>query len=195
MATKNLSTTLKTEAARPFYAVVGATDLAVELARGYATTIQGRVADVQTQVTKIERDPKALRDQALVAVATRVNELQGDVNETVADVNETYTELAARGENLVLRIRKQQATQDAKASARTTSAKAKTTTTQATKATKKTAKTANASAKRTAKTTKTAAKKNTGPAKSSTKATGTAAKKTAAATAKATSDAASKVGA
>ena len=195
----------KIDATRPFYAVVGAGDLAVEYARTAAT-------DVQARISKVDIEPKTLRDQARTVVLTRVEELteeakdaqaklearvvdlQADakafpskfesyVNETVTTANSAYGDLASRGRDLVNRIRKQQATQDTKAAANTTVAKAKTTKTQ----------TAN-SAKKTAGTTKSAARKTSSTAKSNVKATSTSAKKTASAGTDAASSAADKVG-
>lgn len=186
--------TIKIDATRPFYAVVGAGDLAVEYARSYAT-------DVQTRFAKAELEPKALRDQARSLVVTRVDvltkdakvaqaklearvaDLQSDAKalrpmvesfttETVAELNEAYTDLAARGLDLVNRLRKQQATQDAKAAGKTTVAKARTAKTQTVKS----------------------AARTTSAAKTSAKATGTSAKKTAAATTDAVTDAATKIG-
>jgi hypothetical protein len=134
---------------------------------------------VQKNVKGFEFEPKALREQTVTAVNSRVSELRSDalaqaekvqtrVNENVATVTDTYGDLAKRGETLVARIRKQEATKATAASAKTTAAKAKTTKTQAKKTTKK--------------------------ASSSAKATGTSAKKTASNAAKATSTGASKVG-
>jgi hypothetical protein len=176
--------------AKPLYAGVGATDLAVEYVREYVTDVQKKFAevqkDVQTRFAGVQKnvkgfdfEPKALREQTV----TRVSELRTDaraqaakvqtrvqtrVNDNVATVTDTYGDLASRGEKLVTRIRKQEATKATAASAKTTTAKAKTTTTQA----KKTAKKAGSSAK----------------------ATRTSAKKTASKAAKATSTGASKVG-
>ena len=160
--------TRKIDATRPLYAVVGAGDLAVEYARK-------STADVQARFAKIELEPKALRDQAVTVVSTRIDELGEDakgarstvesrakearstvesraketraqieayVNGTVSEVTETYGDLAERGRNLVARVRRQQATQDAKAAAKTTTAKAKTAKTQTTKSAKGTASTA-----------------------------------------------------
>ena len=172
--------------------------------------------DVQARVNKLDLEPKALRKQAVTvfnervealtkdakarraAIETRVEELRADakeiptrvqhlIDENVETVNETYTDLAKRGETLVERIRRQQSTKKTVTSARTTSAKAKTTKTQATKATKTTA-------KKTAKKASTTARKSSAAPKSSAKATVTAAKKTASNAAQATTDAASKVG-
>ena len=206
----------KIDATRPFYAVVGVGDLAVEYARTTAT-------DVQARFSKVELEPKALRDQARTVVVSRVDELaegakgaqakfearaadfQSDakklpakvesfVNETVAEATETYEDLAARGKDLVARIRRQQATQDAKAAANTTAAKAKTAKTQTSNSAQGSGTAVKNSAQNAAKTG-TAAAKNTGStAKRNVKATSTSAKKTASATTRATTDAASKVG-
>lgn len=173
----------KIDATRPFYAYVGAVDLAVEFARGAAT-------DVQARINKVELEPKALRHQARTVVASGVDE-----------VSDAYGDLTARGKNLVTRVRRQQATQDAKAAAETTKAKAKTAKTQTSNSADTTTETAKKSASNAAKSTKTAAKqtktaaKQTGDtAKRNAKATSTSAKKTASATTRATADAASKVG-
>lgn len=196
--------TLKNDVTRPFYAVVGAGDLAVEYARTYAT-------DVQARLSKVDLEPKTLRDQALTVVTTRVEELTKDAkaaqaklesavaelqadaktlpakvesftNETVAELTETYGDLAVRGKDLVTRIRNQQSTRDAKAAAKTAVAKAKAAKTQTAK-----------SVKASTGTAKTAAEKTAATAKSSAKAT-TAAKKTASATDDAVTDAAAKIG-
>lgn len=192
---------IKTEATRPLLAGVGVTDLAVERVRGY-------VADVQKRLADLDLEPRALREQARAAVSTRVEALSKDaaarrsaiesrvaelqdeakslptrvqaaLNDNVIVFNTTYADLAKRGEVLVSRIRRQEATQDAVAQAETTVAKAKATRTTATK----TAKKSTATAKKAATATK-----------SSAKATGTAAKKAAASSAAAATDAAEKVG-
>jgi heparin binding hemagglutinin HbhA len=200
---------IKTEAARPLYAGVGVTDLAVAAVRDYVADVQKRLAgvqkDVQARITDLELEPKALRDQAVVVVGARVDalskdararraaiearvaELQADAKAIPTTVTGTYAELAKRGETLVERIRKQQSTKDAQASAATTTAKVKTTTTQAKKA-------GSTTAKKTAKKASTTAKKSSAAPKSSAKATATAAKKTASSTAQAATDAAAKVG-
>lgn len=204
--------TLKIDATRPFYAVVGAGDAAVEFARTYAN-------DVSTRFAEIDLEPKALRDQARTIVVAGVDELTKDAkeaqarlearvadisadaksfpgrvesftNETVSELSEAYVDLAARGRDLVTRIRKQQATQDAKAAGKTTVAKAKTARTQ----TAKSAKSSATTAKNAAGTTTSAAKKTGATAKRNTKATTTSAKKAASATAQATTDASQKVG-
>ena len=207
---------IPTEAARPLYAGVGATDLVVGYVRDAFADLQKQFADVQkdlqTRVTSIDLEPKALRDQALTVVATqidalskdakatreaiekRVAELQADASSIPATVTSTYSDLAKRGEVLVGRIRTQESTKATTTAAKTTTAKAKTTKTQATKAAKKTTTTAKKSTKSTAKKATSTAKKTSAAPKSSAKATATAAKKTASAAAAATTDAAAKVG-
>jgi heparin binding hemagglutinin HbhA len=173
-------TTTKANPTRPFYAAVGGVDIAVAFART-------GLSDVQTRLSKVDLEPKALADQGRTLVVARVDELQKEakvlpsrfeakvnelvagLNGTVDDLNKQYVELAVRGKNLVARIRRQQATQDLKAETKKTVTRAKTTTTQA--------------------------KKAASTAKSSAKATRTSAKKTATAAKKATEGAAAKTGA
>ena len=189
---------IPTEAARPLYAAAGATDLVVGYVRDAFADLQKQLADVQkdvqTRITSIELEPKALRDQAVTVVTAQIDALSKDakarreaiearVVELQAEANSAYADLAKRGETLVGRIRTQESTQATAAAAKTTTAKAKTTRTQATKAAKKTTTTA-----------KKTAKKSSSTPKSSAKATATAAKATASNTAKAVTDAAAKVG-
>ncbi len=197
--------TLKTQATKPLYAGVGATDRVVAVVRDYVT-------EMQKSVKKIDLEPKALRDQATTVVNSRVDAISKDakarrtaVEKRVAElqvealalpgkvqaqVTDAYGDLVVRGEGLVTRIRKQESTQATKTAAKTTTTKAKTTTTQAKTATKKTADTA----KKSASTAKKTAAKKSAPAKSSAKATATAAKKTAETATTAAADAAEKVG-
>ena len=227
---------IKLEATRPLYVGVGVTDLAVEAVRDYVADVQKRFVDVQKTVSGIELQPQKLREQATHVVSTRVDalskdakarreaiearvaELQAEAQALVTDgvetVTGTYTDLAKRGESLVGRIRRQESTQATKRSAKTTTAKAKTTRTQGastanatakktsagakstakstTSAAKTTAKTATTGAKKTTQRATTTAKKSSAP--SSAKATTTAAKKTASNATTAVSDAAQKVG-
>jgi DNA repair ATPase RecN len=114
----------KTEAVKPLYAVAGATELAVELARGYAT-------EAQTRVSKVELEPKSIQAQARTRVEelqkeakdaqarfeARVTELQKEakefpakfesvLNEALDELNTTYADLQVRGEKFVRAIRK-----------------------------------------------------------------------------------------
>jgi chromosome segregation ATPase len=181
---------IKTEATRPFYAYVGATDRAVEAFRE-------SVADFQKRIADFDFEPQALRDRAAKLVAARVEALSEEAQDRraaiearVAELQERYDELVTRGETLVERIRKQESSQAAAKAAGTASAKAKTTSTQAGKASKTTA----AKAKSAAKSTSSTAKSEAARPKSSAKATGTAARKAAANGAQATVDGAKKVG-
>lgn len=214
MATKTKQ--LKLDATRPFYAAIGAGDLAVEFARTAAAELQGRFG-------KVDLEPKALREQARAAVNVRVeefnkeardaqarfedriDELQAEaralpgriedlVTEYVEELNEAYGELASRGRTLVTRIRRQQSTNDAVAHAETTVAKAKTGRTQTSKAAKSGTRTTKSSATKTARTARSTAKKTAGAASTNARATGTAAAKTASSAGKASGDAAAKVG-
>jgi hypothetical protein len=119
---------LKAEAVKPLFAVAGATEVAYEFARGYT-------AQAQTRVSKIERDPKALQEQAISLVNARITELQKDakdaqakfearvtelqkdaralpkkvqneIDDTVTELAKTYADLVERGEKIVTAIRK-----------------------------------------------------------------------------------------
>jgi DNA repair exonuclease SbcCD ATPase subunit len=106
----------KTEAVKPLFAVAGATELAVELARGYATEaqksaqerfteVQSRVSGVQARVAKVERpSAEALQAQA----RTRVDELKAEAKEAqarfearVAELQKDAREFPARFEALL----------------------------------------------------------------------------------------------
>jgi hypothetical protein len=115
--------------ARPVYAGVGATDLAVEIVRGYVTDVQAkvnaRVADVQKSVKGFEvPQPKSLQDKAVAQLTdtrtkfeAKLAELQADakafpakaqtkLDENVATLTKQYADLAKRGESVVIKIRK-----------------------------------------------------------------------------------------
>src|SRR5215217_6363149 len=83
----------KTEAVKPLYAVAGATELAVELARGYATeaqkATQERFTDVQSRVQKVDFDTKSLQAQA----RTRVEQLQADAKDAQTKFEARIAEL------------------------------------------------------------------------------------------------------
>lgn len=220
---------IKSEATQALYAGAGVVDLAVEVVRDYVSSTQAKVTEVQDDVQTRVKDaqtkatsfkPETIRDSVTkeakerrAAIEAKIAELQAEAkalpekakktgDDYVATVTSTYADLAKRGETLVARIRKQESTQAATASAKSTVSRAKATKTSATKTA--------AAAKSTAKTAKTTAKKASTPApvkgaatttrkraaatKSAAKATGTTAKKTAAKTAEAVTDAAKKVG-
>jgi hypothetical protein len=125
----------KTEAVKPLFAVAGATELAVELARGYATeaqkATQDRFSDVQTRVQKVDFDTKSFQAQAKTRVEqlqadakdaqakfeARITELQKEakdfpakfearLNDALEELTATYTELQVRGEKFVAAVRK-----------------------------------------------------------------------------------------
>ena len=110
--------TVPAAAARPLYAGVGVTDLAVEKVKGY-------VADVQKSVKDLEvPQPKNLQDKAVAQFndtrakfEAKLAELQADAkalpskfqgryDENVATLTKQYADLAKRGESVVTKIRK-----------------------------------------------------------------------------------------
>lgn len=128
---------IKTEAARPLYASVGATDRAVEVVRDYVAEVHKKLTDVQQvlnetvtrTVSDLDLQPQALRDQAVTAVLAgaealskdakarraaieaRVSDLQAEAQtrlvEGLETMNNLYAELAQRGELVVARLRSQ----------------------------------------------------------------------------------------
>lgn len=213
----------KIDATRPFYAVVGAGDLAVNYARTAATDVQARFA-------KVERDPKALREQALTRFNTRVEELTGDAKDAQTKLEERAKEAQKKLEGRLstlqadakslpnkvegyvndavaevveaygeLAVRGQALVTRIRTQQATKEAKgaARSTVTRAKTAKTQTTKSARSTAgtaKKSAGTTKQAAKKTGATAKRSTKATTTSAKKAASSTSEAAGEAAKKVG-
>ena len=219
-------TTTNNDLRAPLYATLGATDRAVEIVRDSVSDLQTRLTELQQSINKLERDPQALRVRATreaqerrAAIEARVNELRSRalavptrVQTLLAENEVAYSQLVARGDALVRRVRRQKSTQDTVKATRTASSKAKTTATQASKAGRSTAKSAQGAAKSTAKSaqdaakstaksakssaksTSTTARRQSQAPKSSAKATSTSAAKAAKSATKATADAAKKVG-
>jgi len=86
----------KTEAKKPLFAVAGATELAVEFARGYATEaqkatqerlteVQTRVSDVQARVAKVDLEPYLTTTSDIVALM--VLEYQTHVHNLITRAN------------------------------------------------------------------------------------------------------------
>ena len=86
---------IKSEATRPFYATVGATDLAVEVARNYVNDLQARVVDVQKKVQAFEFEPKTLNDKAVAEFNSRRGSLTKDAREAQARLEGRLKELQA----------------------------------------------------------------------------------------------------
>jgi hypothetical protein len=95
---------LPAAAARPLYAGVGVTDLAVEYVREAVADVQKRfvtvqkdvqtrVAGVQKNVKSFEFEPKSLRDQATTVVTARVDALTKDAKARRAAVEARVAEL------------------------------------------------------------------------------------------------------
>jgi heparin binding hemagglutinin HbhA len=175
----------------PLYVIAGAGDLAVEKFRAVSDDVTSRVAKLdqkslqttlQSELTK--RQAKLAKGQAELSkrlealavdaktVPAKLRELpavaQASLTTVLGQAEETYDDLAVRGKEVVTRIRKQKATEDLVAQAKTTVSKAK--------------------------ATRTTARKTADTAAGNVKATATSARKTAKTATKAASDAASKVG-
>ena len=115
----------KTIDTTPLYAVVGATDLAVEKAREARADLDKRAeaarADLDKAPTTVAARATSVADQVKELPALALN--QGMV--VSGKVAEGYSDLATRGKGFVKRIRTQRATQDLMAQAETTVAQAK----------------------------------------------------------------------
>jgi hypothetical protein len=107
----------------PFFAAVGATDLAVEKVRHARVRADKARAEISADLAPANVQARATK------VADQVKEIPALViNETMVvggKVAEGYDELAARGKSLVTRIRNQKATKDFVAQADVTVAQAK----------------------------------------------------------------------
>jgi hypothetical protein len=183
----------------PLYVIAGAGDFAVEKLRAAATEFNAKAAKV---------DPKVLAEQAQASVAHRVGSLQSDVQSAPDQFKElpakfqaalteaaatalsgavaAYGDFAERGEVIVTRIRKQQATKDLEDQLGATTAKVKAATTTAKKSAKAT--------KTSAKSTSTTAKKSAAKTKTAVKAASTSVKKSAEAATEAVVESAEKIG-
>lgn len=107
----------------PVYAVVGATDLAVEKIREAGERAAARRAeleavDIQAEAAKLQAQLTGQVQQAPALALNRTREIAGKAQES-------YDGLAERGENLVKRIRNQKATKDLLAQAGSTIAHGK----------------------------------------------------------------------
>jgi hypothetical protein len=102
----------RTEAVKPLFAVAGATELAVDFARGYATeaqkSAQERLDAAQARVTKVDfRDTKALQTQAREAVTARVEELTKEAKDAQAKFEARVADLQKDAKDLPARVQKQ----------------------------------------------------------------------------------------
>ena len=123
----------KTVDTTPFFAAVGATDLAVEKVREARVRAEKARAELSADLAPAKVQARA------TTLADQVKEIPAVVlNETLViggKVAEGYGELATRGHKLVTRVRNQKATKDLVAQAETTVAQAKGAVTTARKAT------------------------------------------------------------
>lgn len=85
---------IKTEATRPLYAGVGATDLAVQVARQYVADVQARVNEVQKKVADYE--PRTLNTQAQKVARERQARLEKRLAELQAELRDAQNRLEKR---------------------------------------------------------------------------------------------------
>jgi hypothetical protein len=132
---------------KPFYAVAGVGDLAVEKVKALRPTAEDKgVKDLPKQLTdKLGELPKEARKVA--------DKLTDRVDTQVKAADERYEKLAQRGEDIVKRVRTQKSTKDLVEQAKTTISKARNVRGTATEGAKKTTEAA--------KSTVTAARKTT----------------------------------
>lgn len=125
MATKTATKTPAT----PLFAVVGATDLAVERARDArvrADKVRAELkADlaptaVQKRAEVVIEDVKAFPTKALNQGVATADQVTKSYEDFAGQVTKGYSDLAVRGEKLVKRIQNQKATKDLVAQAETT---------------------------------------------------------------------------
>jgi heparin binding hemagglutinin HbhA len=102
----------------PVYAAVGATDLAIERVREVSVRAAAARADLDVSALQ---DKAAKRAEKVAEQAQQIPALALSQSiEAAGKARETYTELAARGQELVKRIRSQKATKDLLAQAGST---------------------------------------------------------------------------
>ncbi len=120
------STDTRTNRPSPLYAALGATDILVERLR--STNLERDTERLQqlleTRVQQGVAEIKALPEQ-MKAIPDRAQAVAADA---IDSANAVYTDLAARGELLVARIRSQKSTRTARAEATATSDAAEATT-------------------------------------------------------------------
>lgn len=193
--------------AKPLYAVAGVGDLWVAKLRETTARLQStRIdsGDVQQRVTTSVRGLQAGATLIQQAVTAQLLTLPNVAAGATTRLVETYDDMAERGAETVGRIRRQRATEDLAAQAKSTVSKTKATRTTASKsaaATSSRAKAARTTARKSAaattsqaKATRTTARKSAAATTSQAKGAATSARKTATAARKATTAGAKKVG-
>jgi len=135
-------------ATKPAYAVLGAGDLAVEQAKGQVKVLQETLPTLPKKAQAKATEAQTKLTTYVASVPAQLGELKGKL--TVAELKTlvtgyadkataVYGELAARGEKVVATVRKQPATQGAKAANKQAVRSAKGTATSTKKAVKATA--------------------------------------------------------
>ncbi|MGH3341609.1 MAG: hypothetical protein ACRDPK_01760, partial [Carbonactinosporaceae bacterium] len=144
---------------KPFHAAAGAGDLAVEKLRDFQGKIVTLQSEVPSRIDALQNDAKALPSRIIALQAGALSLPQRAQTFAVSQVDratEVYGDLAKRGRKIVTRVKRQKATGELRAQARTTVARAK--------ATRTTAGHGVASTRKAAQATTTAARRTAGAA-------------------------------
>lgn len=127
--------TITTEARKPFYALAGTVDLAVEKYRALPTEVASKATTLVPRTTE-------LATQLPFKAIAQAKELRSQVESTTTTLTlrtlSKYDEFVTRGEKLVGSIRRQKATKDAVAQVKTAKSRTKAAATSTTKAASKT---------------------------------------------------------
>jgi heparin binding hemagglutinin HbhA len=182
------------KAPSPVLAVIGIGDLAVEKLREVGSDVQARSAKIHLEPRQLQTDLENVAKHRVEDVRAAQNKAQARAesvfHDVVAQASTTYDSLTGRGQSLVERIGRQQATQDLARLAGITKSQTKAASTTA----RKGAASTGSSAKKSASQTRSTAKKSASQTRSRAKAASTSARKTAGAAGTAAQKSAEKVG-
>lgn len=102
---------IKTQAVKPLFAAAGATELAVDIARGVATdaqkNAQGRIESVSARVSGVDRDPKALQAKAVALLNARVEEITKDAKDAQTKFEARVAEIQKEAREFPTQLQKQ----------------------------------------------------------------------------------------
>ena len=90
---------------KPFYALTGAGDFAVEKARAYASTVQGKAETVARELPeKAKGYASTVQDKAETVARELPEKAKGYAADAAARVTRLYDDLASRGRKVVSRV-------------------------------------------------------------------------------------------
>ncbi len=95
------ATQFKLDATKPFYALAGTADLAVERARKVATEVQTQLDEALTRVSKVEADPKVLGEIARKQVTEQLDAVLKEAKLAQIRIESRFTELQAELRSLL----------------------------------------------------------------------------------------------